>query len=132
MKSIKRRNLKFLVSKCLLAGILLFSFIAIAGYSGSSNSIFRQAGQTELLYLSNTHAANKTVLYSRSLLPKKQTPFHSHCDNLISLLIHNKLVKVKLDSHLKKSCSISIPKRLFPINNIPQNSAEEILSAFKS
>ena len=128
----KISNKKFVLAKCLLVVCLFFSFIVIAGYSVSSNSIFRQTGQTELVCLSKNQAANKTVLYRWNLLPKNQTAFHAPYSNLISLLIYNALVKAKINSHSKKLNSISIPKRLFPINNIPQNSAEENLSSFES
>jgi hypothetical protein len=130
MKSIKLMNLKFLPAKCLLTGILFFSFITIAGYSAGSKPVFRQTGQIELVYLRKNQAANKTVLYRRHL-PEK-TSFSSHYSNLISLLIYNEIVKVKFNSHSKKLYSIPIPKRLFPINNIPQNSDESIFSFFKS
>jgi hypothetical protein len=132
MKMLKLLNFKFLLSKCLIAGILFFSFIAIAGYSGDSKLIFRQTGQTELVCMRKNLAANKTVLYRTNLLPKNQISFYSHNSNLILLLIYNELVKAKINSHSKKMHSISIHKCLFPINNIPQNSAEEILSFFES
>ena len=130
MITVKISNYKILSAKFLLAGILLFSFITIAGYSGSSKSIFRQNGQTELIYSHRSLDANKTFLFRKALLRKNQTAFYSQHSNLISLLIYNRLTKVKLHNLSKKR--YSIPKRLYLINNIPQNSGEEGFSSFTS
>lgn len=131
MIKLKMFNRKLLLAKCLLAVYLFFSFIIIAGYNGSSNSIFRQTGQTALVCLGKS-ITNKTVLYRASLLQRNQTTSFSHHNNLISLLIYNALDKVKLDSHSKKIYSILIPKRLLPINNISQDSREDYFTSFPS
>ena len=87
MANAKISNYKMLSARFLLAGILFFSFIAIAGYRASSNSIFPQKGQTELIYSNKGPGANKTGLYRKVLLQKNKKAFLSHHNNLISLLI---------------------------------------------
>jgi hypothetical protein len=128
MRTVKNLNYKLLLAKFLLAGILFFSFITIAGYNRSSDSILRQNGQTELIYSHESPDANKTVLYGKRLFQKNQVFLHSHFHNLILLLVYNKLAKVKFDSHSKKVYSISMPEHLFPINNTPQNSEDYLIS----
>jgi hypothetical protein len=132
MKIQKLLHLKFLLSKCLLAGILFFSFITIAGYQINPKSVFGQNGQTELVYSHKSRGASKTGLYKKKLFREKQPTFLSHHNNLISLLIYNRLSKVKLTSHLKNQYLISLPERLFQINSIPQNSDKDNFSSFLS
>jgi hypothetical protein len=132
MISLKLLNFKSLLSQCLLAGILFISFIAIAGHGGYSNSIFSQTRQTELIYLRRNPDANKTFLFRKASLQKNPTNFYSQHSNLISLLIYSRLTKIKLYSLSKKRYSIPIPKRLYLVNNIPQDSGKESFSSFTS
>lgn len=121
-----------LLTKGLLSGILIFSFISIAGYSTISDSIFGQNCQTELIYSNLVQRVNKTGLYRKGFLRKKQTAFHSQQSNLFSLLTYSRLTKIKLQNLFKKKYLISIPKRLYLVNNIPQNSGEDSFSSFTS
>lgn len=132
MIKLKMSKNKLLLNKCLLAVYLFFSFITIAGYSTYPYKICRQTGQTELVYVGKSPAANKTLLYRRRLISKNQIAFHSHDSNLISILIYNRIVEVKLNSYLKKVYSISIPNRLLPINSTLQNSDEDHFTFFPS
>lgn len=124
MKGLKPYNLKILLSKAFLAGILFFSFIAIAGYSGNSRSTFRQNGQTELICSTETPGVRNTSYYPKKLRRKEQKPFLSHCCNLISLLVYNRLVKTCFQTNLKEVYSISIPGHFFPIAKTTQISGE--------
>jgi hypothetical protein len=132
MIKFKILHCRLLMSKCLLAGILFFSFITIAGYKVTPNSVCRQNVQTALINLYKNAGASKTILYTTVSFQKKQASFLSHHNNLISLLIYNRLSKVKLSSYLKNQYLISIPERLFPINSIPQNSCTDSFSSFPS
>jgi hypothetical protein len=114
--------LKSIPANCLLAGLLFFSFITIAGYNGSSNPLLRQKPQTELAYSNFSKTTHQSVSY-KILLPSINRPinFSSYKYGLITLLVHNRLTKVKFDDNSKKSYSISIPHRYFPIKMITQS-----------
>jgi hypothetical protein len=132
MAKLKFDNFRLLFSKCLLAGILFFSFIAIAGYRSSPNSISCQNRQTELVYSKAGSFANQTVSYQKLLLPTKNTPFASRQTEFISILIYQKLVKVKLNCLSKKILPFKNSSRLFPFKSIRKNSEEDYFTPFTS
>lgn len=127
MKDLKPYKLKILLSKAFLAGILFFSFIAIAGYSGNSGSTFRQNRQTELICSTETPGVKNTSYYPKKLRRKEQKPFLSHCLILISLFVYNRLIKTDFQVNLKEAYSISKPDHFFPIASITQISDENPL-----
>lgn len=132
MAKLKFYNFRLLLTKCLLASILFFSFIAIAGYNTSSISNFRQNCQTELVYSKVKNIVNQTVLYQNLFLPTKQTAFHSRHTALIFLLIYQELIKAKFKSLSKEIYSFSNSNKSFPIKNIPKNSKEDYFTSSTS
>jgi hypothetical protein len=131
MEDLKIYNYKVLLAKCLLAGILFFSFIVIAGFDSNSNSFFRQKLQTELVYSKFSKVAHPTVSYKKFSLPADKiihSPF-SDKQGTIALLAHSRLSKVKFDSNSMKLDSVSIPERFIQLKIIPQNSNEDSFSS---
>ena len=127
MEDLKNSNYKVFLAKCLLAGILFFSFIVIAGHSSNSNSFFRQKLRTELVYSNFRKVAPPTVSYKKFSLPADKIIHFplSGKQKVITLLAHSRLSKVKFDINSKKLDSISIPERFIQLTIIPQNSNED-------
>jgi hypothetical protein len=108
-------NLKILPHKILLAWLLFFSFVTIAGGGGKTNALIEQTFGIELLYSIKGSPTNKTVLFGKYFPPVNKVTFHCRKYGLIILLVHNNISKVKFNSLSKKINTIPIPVRYFPI-----------------
>jgi hypothetical protein len=132
MIKLKNSDYKGLPDTCLLAVYLFFSFIAIAGYRVNTNSVFRQREQTTLVYSTESSTTNRTVSYRKYVRPVKKIVVASLKYRLISLLVHNRLTKVKVNRFSKNLNPILTPVRFVQIKIIPQNSGEDHFTSFPS
>jgi len=118
-------SLKSLPAKCLLACILFFSFITIAGCGVDAKCLTQQACKTELLYSAKEQVVKKTALFGEySFLPVKTT-YGFYRYNLFNLVAYNRLLKVKINLYNKRVYSRTIISWLNKIKTVPQTSAEK-------
>jgi hypothetical protein len=107
--------------------ILFFSTLFFSGYTSSSKSLYQQNARTELAYLNNPKTFKGTVCYKKSPVSAyKNKFFYSSLKyNRTTLLLHNRLTKVKFDTVSKKSFSIRITGRFIQIKKISQNPTKD-------
>jgi hypothetical protein len=124
MRSKEFLRIKNLPAKCLLAFLLFFSFITIAGYCINARDINWQAFKVELLYSFKDKSANETALFRRYFPKINKTPLHSRKHNLFNLIVWNRLVKIKASIFEKKSHLTPIINWLLKSRTAAQTSDE--------
>jgi hypothetical protein len=131
MIDLKLTYYSYQLPKWLGTVILFFSTLFFSDYTSSSKSLYQQNARTELVYLNNSKASRGTVCYKKSPVSAyKNKFFYSSLKYKIStLLLHNRLTKVKFDTISKKSCSIRITGRFFQIKKIPQSPTGDNLTS---
>jgi hypothetical protein len=125
-------RLKNLPAKCLLACLLFFSFITIAGYSVKSNELIQQTVLIELLYSTEGRTTDKTALFRKHFALGNETTSHFRKYNLFNLVVYNRLVKVKANLFYKKSDRKPIVNWLTEIKTISQTADENASPSFTS
>ena len=125
MLKIKSYNYKRLPAAFLLVIYLFFSFITIAGYRTSNDSGFQQNRLTALVSCSyKSITTNKIASYKKYPPTAKKITTDALNFNLIVLLAHNRLIKVKLN-YLSKNVNPALAPVLFVQKNIIPKSLEE-------
>ena len=130
MQKLKSHNYKRLPAACLLAVYLFFSFITIAGYRTAAGSVFHQNVQTALICSHESYTSKETAAYKKHSPPVKKITTDALNYNLIVLLTHNRLVKVKLYWLSKNVNPFFCPVLFVQQKIIPENSGEHNFPSF--
>ena len=113
------------LSKSLLAVTIFLSCFAFTGYSGTSKFQQQKAGQTEIIYSPDSGITKHIFLYKKLFETKTCILNPTRNNFLRTLLIYNKLIKLRI-SHISKTFySLDISVCYIQRKTIPQSSSED-------
>ena len=108
----------------LVVTVFLICF-ALTGYAATSKFQQQKNGQTEITFSPNSRVSKHTILYKK-LFNTKACTLNSTCNNfLTTLLIYNRLVKLRINNISKTFCRLNIPVCFIQCKTIPQSSSED-------
>jgi hypothetical protein len=117
-------RIKSLPAKCLLACLLFFSFITIAGNSVNTKRLTLQTFRSELLYSTKEKTAKKAVLSGEYFSQAEKVTPRFRQYNLFNLVTYNRFQKVKVNLYTKRKNSTAIINWLLKIKTVCETSID--------